>query len=155
RVHAVLERRFAEGRLTPEIIADRVRRIGPAAFAEIRLVLAQERCLLPPADEPRIYEEFAALYLELRAFAPQLVPVYFPSLDDVPAIDALLAEDVDAPELLAETGPAGAGDAADSATERATEQPAVSQATPSAEECRRLAVRAERAERKGNVVRAA
>ena len=52
--------------------------------------------------------EFAARYLDLRHFAPALVPHCFPALGDPGRIDALLAEDVDAGALLAATRPEGA-----------------------------------------------
>jgi hypothetical protein len=53
RVHAILDRHIAEGRLTKIGIEQRVRRLGPATFDEARLVLEQERYLLPPEDGRR------------------------------------------------------------------------------------------------------
>ncbi len=106
RVHAALAAR----RLTDDAIHDRVRRLGRSAFAEVRAVLTQEHALLPPGDERAIYDEFAALYLELRRFAPHLLPRYFPGLDQLDAVDRLLAQDVDTDALFAQTRPAGAPD---------------------------------------------
>src|SRR4051794_22037390 len=57
-----------EGEPDEDGVRERVRRIGPVAFDEARAVLAQEHFLLPPGDTPTAYEEFAALYLELRHF---------------------------------------------------------------------------------------
>src|SRR5262249_39671861 len=105
RIHAALDRQMAEERLTPVVIAGRVSRIGSAAFSEIRLVLEQERYLLPPADEATTYMEFVTVYLEFRAFAPHLLSVYFPTIDDFAALNSLLAEDVDTATLLEETRP--------------------------------------------------
>jgi hypothetical protein len=155
RVHAALDRQFAEERLTPQIVAERIFRIGSAAFSEIRLVLVQERCLLPPADEPTIYTEFAALYLELQAFAPHLLAVYFPTIEEFAAIDSLLAEYVDAPSLLAETRLSGVSDPI--ATRAADDSnPPIRSAPPLSDSERLfLEARAARAERKGNLVRVA
>jgi hypothetical protein len=108
RVHAILGRHVAEGRMSEIEVQRRVERIGRPAFAEIREVLQQERYLLPPGDDRTVYEEFATLYLELRCFAPQLLPAYFPAIEDLAAIDALLAEDVDRERVLAETRLEGA-----------------------------------------------
>ncbi len=108
RLDASLEARRADGTLSDAVIADRVARIGPAAFAEIGTVLTQERMLLPPIDAAATYLEFAAVYLELCTFAPGLRAFYFPGILDFDAIDALLCEDVDAAAILAATRPAGA-----------------------------------------------
>src|SRR5438132_239982 len=48
----------------------------------------------------------------LAPVAPALLPRYFPGLEDRSAIDALLAEDVDAAAVLARTRPPGAPDPA-------------------------------------------
>jgi hypothetical protein len=155
RIHAALDRHVAEGQLTPQAIAARISRIGNAAFSEIRLVLEQERYLLPPADEPTVYAEFAALYLELRQFAPHLPPVYFPSIEDFAAIDALLAEDVDAASLLMETRLAGVSDPVPILAADDAKPAARSTYPPSESERLSLATRTARAERKGNLVRVA
>jgi hypothetical protein len=103
RVHALLERRLAEGRLTKLGIEERIQRLGLATFDEARMVLEQERYLLPPGDETTIYVEFAALYLELRCFRPHLASVFFPSIENQAEVDAILEADVDAAAVLAET----------------------------------------------------
>jgi hypothetical protein len=155
RVHAALDRHIAEGRLTPQTVAVRISRIGSAAFSEIRLVLDQERRLLPPADELTIYVEFAALYLELQKFAPRLLPIYFPTIEDFAAIDSLLAEDVDPASLLAETRPEGVSEPSEIGAEHG-EDPVRHPAVPPADNERlSLEARAVRAERKGNLVRTA
>ncbi len=53
------------------------------------------------------YVEFAAVALELKRFAPGLLACYFPAIEDWPAIDEILAEDVDDAALLAATRLAG------------------------------------------------
>ncbi len=105
-IHRALQQRVQEGRLTAALIRARIEEIGVGVFAEIRMVLDQEKCLTPngaEADETDVYIEFAAVYLELRYFAANLLPIYFPGLSDRAKIDALLARDVDAEELFART----------------------------------------------------
>src|ERR671933_667495 len=70
--------------------------LGVPPGDEVRAVLDQDRMLLPPADAAGVYEEFAATYLELRCFEPERLAQTFPGLTDRAAVDALLAEDVDA-----------------------------------------------------------
>jgi hypothetical protein len=108
--HASIHREL-EARLSgPFNLDERIAQLGPAAFAEIRTVLKQDDYLLPPADDRSTYIEFASVYLELRYFSPNLVPVYFPGLPPLPEVDALLAQDVDAPALFTSTRLAGAPD---------------------------------------------
>jgi hypothetical protein len=107
RVHWVLEERIAEGKLTAAEIRRRMHQIGPTTFGEIRAVLGQEDMLLPPRDDTSTYVEFAAVYLELKFFARGVLPYYFPSIEDTQAIDALLAQDVDAEGLFRASQPAG------------------------------------------------
>jgi hypothetical protein len=108
RVHQVLEQAIAEGRLTAADLQARIQHIGESEFEEIRTVLRQEDYLLPPQDDLRVYVEFAAVYLELRHFVPGFLRSYFPSLEDLHAIDELLKRDVDAEALLAATRLPGA-----------------------------------------------
>ena len=119
RVHAALDSR----KLDEATVLDRVRHLGSAVFNEARAVLRQEHFLLPPhptlspsggegrvrgGDEKTVYEEFAAVYLELRYFARHLLPRYFPAIADFDAVDHLLAADVDADDLFTRTRPDGA-----------------------------------------------
>ena len=90
RVDLAIERRSRDGSLTPADVRRRIHQIGQTEFDEIRSVLRQEDFLLPPRDPRMVYREFAAVYLELRHFAPSLLPVYFPSLEDPEAIDEVL-----------------------------------------------------------------
>jgi hypothetical protein len=148
--HAAVHRRFGqlvqEGRLGPGEVAERIDQLGGGEFAEIRMVLDQERYLLPEAEDTAVYAEFAAVYLELRWFAASLVPVYFPSLTDPERVDRLLGRDIDAAELFNRTRLPGAPD------------PVVRTDTKSDESHDyywRLMRTADRADRSGNTVRAA
>ncbi len=110
RVHAALAAR----NLDAAAVADRVRRLGTTAFSEARSVLQQENFLLPASgahaegEGQTVYEEFTAVYLELRYFARHLLPRYFPASSDFDAVDRLLAEDVNADDLFTQTRPEGA-----------------------------------------------
>jgi hypothetical protein len=101
-VHLRLER-STTGALLPDAVRARIEEIGPAEFEEVRQVLTQDGCLLPSANDRDVYAEFAAVYLELRYFAPGLLASTFPGLDDRGRIDRLLARDLDAGALFART----------------------------------------------------
>lgn len=100
RVHVALDERRARGALDERTVRDRIGRIGSTAFDEIRSVLEHEAFLLPPVDAVSEYMEFAAVFLELRYFAPDVLASYFPSLDDIGRVEEILAEDVDTDAIL-------------------------------------------------------
>ncbi len=60
-----------------------------------------------------IYEEFAAVFWELRYFAWNALPRYFPSLEDLDEVAAVLSQDVDAQWLYLTTRPLNAPDPVD------------------------------------------
>ncbi|MBS0211394.1 MAG: hypothetical protein JSS27_20825 [Planctomycetes bacterium] len=103
RVHMALEARRAEGQLTPADVWQRFEQLGDTVVAEIRDVLEHDEWLLPPADDETLYLEFAAVFFELRFFAPRLLPDYFPSIADFDAVASLLGRDVDAAALFERT----------------------------------------------------
>ena len=104
RVHAALDERLARGELNELTVAERLEQIGSSAFDEIRAVLAQEAFLLPPVTTVSVYVEFAAVFLELRYSAPDVLTAYFPSLDDLDRIEELVAQDLDLDAVLEITG---------------------------------------------------
>ncbi|MGD0898238.1 MAG: hypothetical protein ABR915_10410 [Thermoguttaceae bacterium] len=110
RVHLALEEWIEAGRLSPIEVRQRIERLGTVAFDEIRNVLSHERFLLPPYDDTTAYIEFAAVYVELRYFAPALLPSYFPALEDLEEVDRVLAEDLDIEGLFLASRPAEAPD---------------------------------------------
>jgi hypothetical protein len=112
RVHVAVAKALGDGPAADAAVRNRVRRLDPTAFAEAREVLRQENFLLPPRDDRRAYEELAAVYLELRCFAPHRLAATFPALAASGAADRLLAEDVDAAGLFAATRLEGAADPA-------------------------------------------
>ena len=159
KVHHALEGRH----LGEPGLRRRLDQLGTTAFDEIRAVLGQDHFLLPPGDDHGVYLEFAALYLEFRYFAPELLPCYFPASDDFQRIDALLAEDVNAERLFQSCRPQGATDPVVHAAEESTLDAAPldtvatkeGMAPQSAAECQRLRTLAEQAAAQGNSVRAA
>jgi hypothetical protein len=165
RIHVALEEQ--RDRVN---VRERMVRIGLTEFDEAVAVLRQEHFLLPPADEEAVYEEFACVYLELRYFARQQLPLYFPACSHPETIEAILTEDVDAAGLFTATRLPGAPDPPSQAivpldevetlaepTEESTvDQPLLSVAPGDAPRAyRRLLQRAERASARRNMVRAA
>src|SRR5262245_23627209 len=105
RLHIALEESLTGERGGGKELRRRIEQIGPAEFGEIRLVLKQERLLFEPEDDREVYIEFAATFLELRRFDPDLLDVTFPALAGRDDIDRLLAEDVDAQTVFDRTRP--------------------------------------------------
>ena len=159
RVHVELERRIVDGSIGPAGLRERIRRIDPSAFEEARSVLRQEDMLPPPRPDSAVYVEFAAVYLELRAFADHLIPRYFPAIRDYDAVERAFAEDLDFDSLLASTRLPGAADSAapprEPVDEREPDDAEDEHEAPSGARYRSLLARADRASDRGNLVRAA
>ena len=166
RVHVALQARG----LSAGEVHKRIRRIGQTEFDEATAVLRQEHFLLPPGDAATAYEEFAAVYLELRHFAPHLLPVYFPACSTCTAIDATLTEDVEAAAIFAATRLEGAANPAPPPATTLEEEQTLGRSVseePGPEPSpalganerprayRRLLGRADRAAARGNLARAA
>jgi hypothetical protein len=168
RVHLAVQQCFVLGFLSPSQVRKRIHQLGETEFDEIRSVLQHESFLLPPADDAMAYEEFAAVFLELKCFAPNSLQRFFPDLRDLAAAAAVVELDVNAEALLSASRPRGApepdddagvgelGDWAVDADNRSLLTPlALNAASPSAVTFRRLLRRAQRPATLGNVVRAA
>jgi hypothetical protein len=117
RVHQVAEQLSRAGKLGPIEMVERIASIGREEFEEIRSVLKDEKFLLPPGDDLAVYTEFAAVYLELRFFAPALLRCYFPGIRDWQFVDRWILTDIPADSVLVATRPAGAPDPAPPAEE--------------------------------------
>lgn len=104
RIHVALDERQASGELNELTVGERLEQIGSSAFDEVRSVLAGEAFLLPPVSTVSVYVEFVAVFLELRYSAPDVLPAYFPSLDDFDRIEEVLEADVDIDAILDVTG---------------------------------------------------
>ena len=127
-------------------MAASVEAIGSTEFEEARTVLEHEGYLFPAHGARNVYVEFAAVYLELRFFLPELLAVYFPGIRDHRRVAEVLARDVDAEALSARTRLAGASGPAPRPDSTADE--------PS-DACLQLTRAARQASRAGNTVRAA
>jgi hypothetical protein len=165
RVHEALARKLAQLRSCPAEIQRRIHQLGGAEFDEVRRVLQQEKYSLPPPDDWTVYEEFAAVYLELRFFSSFLLPHFFPAIRDYDRVDVLLSADLDAREIFARTRLAGAPEnpvlpsvglalAAARDTQAAERRPSVRAVAPFSS-YQRLLKKAEKTAALGNVVRAA
>jgi hypothetical protein len=152
-------------------VNERIRRMGRTEFDEAAAVLRQEYFVLPSDGVRTTYEEFAAVFLELRYFALHRLPTYFPTFTDFEAVNGILAEDVDAAGLFAASRLPGASDPipkpppeiddglATPEEPRSPEGPQQSAPVPLVDDAprryRRLLKWADRASTRGNMVRAA
>ena len=97
--------RTSRAQMSLSELRSRIDRIGQSAFDEIRSVLRSEQMLMRPEDDRNVYAEFVAVFHELRAFSPQLVPLYFPSLPASEIVLKTIYPECDAKTLLEETRP--------------------------------------------------
>ncbi len=102
-IDLAMQQKLADGSLTPALVRQRIRRLGLTEFAEITAVLRQEDYLLPPESPEAVYAEFVAVYLTMRRFDPARMPHFFPALRDRAAVEAVVAEDIDAEALFGAT----------------------------------------------------
>jgi hypothetical protein len=103
-----MQQKLANGSLSATVVRTRIGRLGFTEFAEITAVLREENYLLPPETPESVYAEFVAVYLTLRRFDPARAAHFFPALRDLAAVDALLAEDIDADAIYQATRLPGA-----------------------------------------------
>jgi len=160
KLDAILQDRTSARVMTPAQLRYRIDQLGQEQFDEIRTVLKQEGYLTHPEDLRLIYAEFGSVFSELQAFAPDLVPIYFPSLNDLPAVTRLLSEDCDTIQLLAATRPRELTSATSSSTEELSRQAESARESPPTVHPSRWRYRwlmnsAERLRAKGNTMRAA
>lgn len=161
RVHVVFDQLRESDRLSLADVRNRVERVGRLEFDEIHDVLRRENFLFAESDLIDAYVEFAAVYLELRKFAPQLLAVYFPSIRQPDRIDKVLAADVDFETLfsatriegatLAPTAPQGGDETAAGLADELI----VTTRSPDQRRYKTSLARAERALARGNLVAAA
>jgi len=93
-VHLELESKAARQGWDDAWTMRRRLQLGDVEFSEIRDVLQKDDYLFPAAGDLEVYVEFAALYLELRYFAPHEARLFFPCIRDWEAVDAILAQDL-------------------------------------------------------------
>lgn len=159
-----MQRHMNSGRLTRDSVHACIDKLGQVEFDEAHAVLKTELRLIDPESHLETFCEFCAVYLQLSAFAPDLLPIWFPSLEDVSHVEPILNEFVDAERLLDACHLAGATepylipaavrDEQSLALERDSWADEVS-VTPSKGRYLRLMKRHERWAERGNTVRAA
>ena len=109
-------------------------------------------------DDGAVYGEFAAVFLELRHFSEELLPAYFPGIEDFGSVAAVIERDVDGFALFDATRPAGADDPAPHPVQEDQREVApLRDDAPERSERRYrwLIARADRARALGNIVRSA
>lgn len=161
-VHLAFEQQIVDGRLDSSVVQARINEIGAIEFAEIRSVLRQEEYLRQPTSDLSVYVEFAAVFLELRYFAPDSLSSYFPGLENLDRVEAVLKADCDAEGLFQATRLPGAPQTPpridpqnDEEANAAAEQTLAPPNVPSERAARRLLDKANRIGARGNLVRAA
>ena len=110
--HAEVHRAIDARALDDAAIRARIDGIGQIEFDEIRAALRDDDRLFSRVDDREAYVEFAALFLELRHFAPRLLAITFPGLPEDGRVDAILARDLEAGKVLDRCFPEGAERAA-------------------------------------------
>ncbi len=103
RIETALRVEHRRGRLESKALRERITAIGQTEFDEVRGILKTDKQLVPPADDLTVYIALTARYFELLHFAQWTLPLAFPGMRDLAAIEQLLARDVDHPAILATT----------------------------------------------------
>ena len=104
--HAVVDQQLStvfSGPGERSLAQQRISQLGQAEFDEAHFVLRSEQFLIHPDSRVEAWREFAAVFLELRWFEPDLLPVWFPSLANRQHVESLLAADVDAEAVFRRT----------------------------------------------------
>lgn len=104
--HASVDRALQDacrGPLNRAAVQQRIAAIGQVEFDEAHAVLRSELRLLDPASRVEAYCEFCAVWLELRHFSPDLLPVWFPSLKGSDDVDAIAGQSLPADDLFTRT----------------------------------------------------
>ncbi|MFO0427883.1 MAG: hypothetical protein ACK526_15050 [Planctomyces sp.] len=165
--HGTIDRhlqQLSRSTLNRATIQSRIAAIGQVEFDEAQFVLRSESRLIHSDSRMESYCEFAAVYLELHRFAPDLLPVWFPSLAGRDHVHDVLRLDVDAEHLYQSTRLYGAPEPDLTPNTARDEQRLVSTrqnwslgvgVAPSDRAFLRLLRRRDRANEKGNTVRAA
>ena len=105
RIDYEMLKRTSRSQMSTSELRSRIDGIGQSSFDEIRSVLRSEQMLMRPDDDRNVYAEFVAVFHELNAFAPQLVPLYFPSLPAPEIVLDTIGPECNAKVLLEETRP--------------------------------------------------
>lgn len=103
RIHDAFDQLQSDGTLETADFRQRIDRLGQVEFDEIISVLKRENFIPAETSPSEAFVEFAAVYSELKCFAPHCLGAYFPSFADFRTVDRLLQADVDVDELFTST----------------------------------------------------
>ncbi len=98
-IHLLLDERVRAGRLSAAEVRRRIDQLGRAEFEEVRAILDHDDLLVPPGHDLDVYVEFAALFVELYFFRPELLVTTFPGIIDPEAALSVLRQDLDIDDL--------------------------------------------------------
>jgi hypothetical protein len=104
--HAVVDLQLSlrfSGMDQRSLVQQRIAGLGQSEFDEAHFVLRSEQLLIHPDSRVAAWQEFAAVYLELQWFEPDLLPIWFPSLAGRSHVEPLLATDIDGESLFRRT----------------------------------------------------
>lgn len=107
RVHVALDGALPRTVAGAALLRTRIDELGQVEFDEVRAALGEDDRVLSPADDREFYIEFAATYLELCRFNPELIPTTFPSLADSQRVSGILSADLADDALFSEGHPEG------------------------------------------------
>lgn len=110
KIHDAFKQLENDGTLTVADFRQRIDQIGQVEFDEIYSVLKRENFIPAETTSAHAFVEFAAVYSEIRCFAPHCLGSYFPSFSDFKSVDQLLRLDVDIDNLFQSTKLAGSPD---------------------------------------------
>lgn len=103
KIHDAFDQLQSNGTLTAADFRQRIDQIGQVEFDEIYSVLKRENFIPAETTPGDAFVEFAAVYSEIKCFAPHCLGSYFPSFSDFASVDRLLRQDVNIDELFQST----------------------------------------------------
>ena len=103
KIHDAFDQLQRDGILSAADFRQRIDQIGQVEFDEIFSVLKRENFIPADTSPAHAFVEFAAVYCEIKYFAPHCLGSYFPSFSDFKAVDRLLKRDVEIGELFHST----------------------------------------------------
>lgn len=107
-IDLTLRLHIANGTLSRTVVQECIDRIGQVEFDEAHAVLRSELRVVNTASRVEAWCEFVAIYLQLSKFTPDLLTVWFPSLDQSPSVVDVITQYVDHEKLFQQTRPAEA-----------------------------------------------
>lgn len=116
RVRLAILRAIESGGLDTTERSTRMKGIGTTSVLEARAVLVEDGLLREDDSDADFYREFAATFLDMSYFTPNLRPHCFPAIENLSSVESLVAHDADGAGLLAKTKPPGAFLPADNET---------------------------------------